>query len=881
MEDYYLAADRRFYEPIERRPIQTADFVDFVRARIDSGWGLFQKSVWINCHAFKNELPVQGWKIHISTTPNDSRKLFETVAAYLIEKRAPFKFLADARTLRMTASKSWSRGASGKFFTVYPIDFEQFKSLLAELNTLTRDFEGPYILSDRRYKDSKVLYYRYGGIRPNPRLQPDGSERAVLVAPDGREVEDVRGPQYRLPDWEAEPFPSEEEETTSAGLNGGRFTVEKALHFSNTGGVYLALDNASGEKVVLKEARARVHSNSDTIDAAAMLRNEHHILERIVDLGIAPRPLALFQEWEHLFLAEEYLEGYTPIRDDSAKGCLFLDTRPTPAGVAAYLKRALESVLKVALAVEALHERGVIWGDISFNNILIQPDTLDIKIIDLESARDDHRSQVQRMFTPGFADPRRLSTAPATIEDDYYGVGAVLLFLLTHANGLLHLKPAAAMDVLRELSRDFGLPPEIEALAAALTHEDPLARPRPSAAIAEVLAKLGPIGELAFTATPASAGFGREDLLDATRFIKANADHHRKDRLFPADGQVYQTNPVSLAHGAAGVLFALDKIEGSVPDDSVAWLLRAAASADKLPPGLQLGSAGVAWALLDLGLSDEARAILARADAHPLLSSAADYSSGLAGWGLAQLRFSRAFPGPVHLAKAEKAGRRLLEIAQERDGGLCWPDKDRVVHYGLHFGASGVALFLLHLSRALGSVEFERAAIRALDFDLLHAVERPEGGLSWHRSDSNLNLVSPYLKNGTAGVGAVSLRFWKILGDRRYLDFIERMHADCDRKYAVFPGRNDGLAGVGEFLLDAYLMTGDDKYRNSARRAASGLKLFAFSQPEGTAFPGNGLARASCDLATGSAGIVLFLDRLLRPRPADFMLDECIGESPR
>jgi hypothetical protein len=531
--------------------------------------------------------------------------------------------------------------------------------------------------------------------------------------------------------------------------------------------------------------------------------------------------------------------------------------------------------------LEALHERGVIWGDISFNNILIHPETLAVKIIDLESAQAGGACEHRRMFTPGFADPRRLSTAPATIADDYYGVGAVLLFLLTHSNGLLHLKPTAGREVLRALSRDFGLPPEIEALVAALTHEDPAARPRPSAAIAGALAALGPVGKLAFVSAPSAPGFSREDILDAASFIKANADLRRKDRLSPADVSVYQTNSVSLAHGAAGVLFAVNKVAGSAPSASVEWLPRAAERAENLPPGLQLGSAGVAWALLELGHPDEARTALARGEGHPLLSTAVDYSSGLAGWGLAQLRFSRAFPGGAHLANAEKAGRRLLELAQERAGGLCWPDKDGVVHYGLHFGSSGVALFLLHLSRALASVEFERAAIRALDFDLFHAVERPEGGLSWRRSDANLSIVSPYLKNGTAGVSAVCLRFWKMLGSRRYLGFVERMHADCDRKYAVFPGRNDGLAGIGEFLLDAYLLTGKDKYLNSARRAASGLKLFAFSQPEGTAFPGNGLARASCDLATGSAGIILFLDRLLRPRPADFMLDEALGEAAR
>lgn len=85
-----------------------------------------------------------------------------------------------------------------------------------------------------------------------------------------------------------------------------------------------------------------------------------------------------------------------------------------------------------------------------------------------------------------------------------------------------------------------------------------------------------------------------------------------------------------------------------------------------------------------------------------------------------------------------------------------------------------------------------------------------------------------------------------------------------------------GLAGLGEFLIDAYVLTKDVKHLNSAHSVASGLKRFEIRSEKGVAFPGDGLARISCDYATGISGIIMFLDRLVSGRPADFMLDELL-----
>jgi len=57
------------------------------------------------------------------------------------------------------------------------------------------------------------------------------------------------------------------------------------------------------------------------------------------------------------------------------------------------------------------------------------------------------------------------------------------------------------------------------------------------------------------------------------------------------------------------------------------------------------------------------------------------------------------------------------------------------------------------------------------------------------------------------------------------------------------------------------------------RKVATGIMQFRLER-HGIAFPGDFLARICCDLGTGSAGIALFLNRLLGRQSSDFMLDD-------
>jgi lantibiotic modifying enzyme len=123
-------------------------------------------------------------------------------------------------------------------------------------------------------------------------------------------------------------------------------------------------------------------------------------------------------------------------------------------------------------------------------------------------------------------------------------------------------------------------------------------------------------------------------------------------------------------------------------------------------------------------------------------------------------------------------------------------------------------------------------------------------------------VLVPSWFEGSAGVVGVYLRYWLVTKKPLWNQLLNQMLPDLYRKFMPFPDYFVGLAGLGDVLLDAYQWTGEKRYLNEAARAASGILPFAINQPEGLAFPGEQLWRISTDFATGSAGIIYFLNRL-------------------
>ncbi|MGQ0640966.1 MAG: class III lanthionine synthetase LanKC N-terminal domain-containing protein, partial [Gemmatimonadaceae bacterium] len=249
----FTLADSEFYEPLERYEPRDRDYVNLVSRIIPPDWECKRNGIWYGCHAPGPQPPVQGWKIHLSATTSNALPLLATVARHLVARGVPFKFALDRMVFRLLHGKNWNRGGAGKFITVYPRDDEQFRELLEELHERTIGFTGPYILSDRRYRSSKVVHYRYGGMALLRELNVRGEFAAVIHGTDGGTVSDERQAFFRLPPGLNDPFADAPNDNPTGGenvLKDGRYLIESAISFSMTGGVYVATDQSNGAKVI-------------------------------------------------------------------------------------------------------------------------------------------------------------------------------------------------------------------------------------------------------------------------------------------------------------------------------------------------------------------------------------------------------------------------------------------------------------------------------------------------------------------------------------------------------------------------------------------------------------------------------------------------------
>lgn len=863
----YSRADRWFYEPLSRYRARD-EYLRLVVPLLPMDWTLRRETQWLVASPPGQGVPGQGWSIEASARPADAERVLRATAAVCVEAGRSFEFTADRRLHELTNSKGWPRGHSGRFVTIYPRDEPEFRELIHRLHRETAGAEGPYILSGRRYCDSRVLFYRYGAMRSRPRLQVTGERRMVLVSPSGEEIVDDRTPYCNLPPWVTDPFPPDDGETADDEPLNGRYAVTEAFRFSATGGVYLCVDEKTGCRVIVKEARPHTAPGPDG-DATSRLGAEFRLLGKLGDTGLVPAPIEHFQVWEHTFLAEEYIDSRPALGGELNP---LLHPAPTPDLVRSAWERWRLIWTQLIRAVQSVHARGIVMGDLSLGNLVLSDPTAGegLRLVDFEAAFEPAVEPRRRLSTPGYRWPRRSAADVDPPRGDWYSVGAVMLATLLPVNVLLELDEAAGRTFLRAFTDDLGLPPAMaEVVGTLMDTENALPSDYPEQAMRLIAASPPPTGPHPVAAPRRQEV--RETIDSAVDAILESADSARSDRLFPGDPQLHLTNPLSLAWGAAGVACVVKRVGREVPGHVTAWILSRRIDPGRYPPGLLVGSAGIAWALWELGLEEVALRTMTAAGDHPLLRESADLFSGTAGHGLACLRFHAATGDGAWLERAAGDGEWLLTHRMEGERGCCWPNGGEALALGLGMGAAGVALFLLRLAHATGDGRFLRVGTRALDFDLSHRVDQGGGFCVFpdavptgeEETEEEAPAAGPGWMVGSAGIASAALHYHLATGEPRFRAAFESIAPGVMLRYSTRPGLFEGLAGLVLNLVDWHRLTGEDRFLAAAHAAVRGLLLFRVPWRGRVAFPGDGLQRLSMDLATGSAGVVLALHRYL------------------
>ncbi|SCG70591.1 class III lanthionine synthetase LanKC [Micromonospora halophytica] len=823
--DSYCAVDPLFYDSLASASTEAAGYA--ADRPLPDGWECEVKDDWLIHGPVDGALPHQGWKIHVSARLENAERVLGRVMDYCQPRGIPFKHLRGPRMLLMRNSKYARRGGSGKFITVYPRDDAELELTAKELAALLDGEQGPYVLSDLRYGDGPV-YLRYGGFAARYCVSDDGQVVPAIEDPTGTLVPDRRDPVFHVPEWVTLPdfLAPHLAARNAASTTELPYRIEKVIHFSNGGGLYEARDTRTGQRVVLKEARPYAGLDATGADAVTRLRREAQTLRRLADVPHLVRVHDEFHFGGHEFLALEFVEG-RPLNQ------LVVDRYPLvhlDADRAEYTRWALDVHRQVAEAVDAIHAHGIVYGDLHMFNIMVGEDGT-VTLIDFEVAAPVEEASRPALRNQAFAAPRDRTG----VDVDRYALACLRLALFLPLTAMLRLAPDKAAHLAEVVAEHFPVPRDLL--------DDTVAEivGRPTHRRTEA-----PVGDLV-RIDPDDWPALRDRLAAA---IAASATPHREDRLFPGDIRQFKGNDggLGLAHGTAGVLWALHAAGAPTDPDHTRWLIdrvREPVSGSRL--GLYDGLHGIAYVLDQLGHRDEALRLVDLCLDQPWTELGNDLTGGLPGIALNLAHFAD-LTGERRYADA---ARQAVDLVVGRLGdvdSVAEVSGGRHPYAGLMRGGAGVALMLLRTyDHARDPVLLDHAET-ALRQDLRRCVLREAGHLEVNEGWRTM----PYLAEGSIGIGLVLDQYLRHRPDDELHTRATQIRRCADFPFYAQPGLFAGRAGIVTYLA------GRGEH-DAAREQARLLSWHALPYRGLTAFPGDQLLRLSMDLATGTAGVLTAL----------------------
>lgn len=817
----FAAADPLFYDlpdrsralpPSHDEPFDVGDAKRWTgwRSHTDGPW-----SVWLHPD---RELPDQGWKIHLSATRDSAARTLATASGYCLDRRVSFKFLRTAQALDDALSKDADRGSAGKFMTIYPTSDAELLHCLTALDSALSGADGPYILSDLRWREGP-LYVRYGAFRAEFTTLDGITVPAVRNLETRQLVPDPREASFHVPDWVVTPaFLREQLDALDTTPPPDFPQVTHAIQHSNAGGIYYA--ERPGASVVLKEARPHAGFTPDGRDAKARLRHEEMVLISLEDRVRVPRVLGAFEAHDHRFLELERLAG-TSLAKLVASTSPLTSASSERTDYRAYRNWALHVIRGLRAEITNLHAAGRAHGDLHPANVLVN-DADEVSLIDFEMALPTTSEDGAVLGAPGFVG----AGLPDAARRDLFTLACIELHVFLPLTPLLTLDPRKAYDLPATAATLFDLP---RTWAARLS--------------AELLQGCRPVDSI-----PGPPPHVRVEVL-ADRLL-ADATPERTDRLWPGDPKQFTDPPYALAHGALGVAVALQLAGSDLAPTTMAWIHGQLMESELqgAPLGLMNGLAGAHWACSKLGLSDAAERVMLMLRKGDLRQLGSGLHSGLPGVALAFLTGHNADG-----TDTERAVDALQEL-RERWAGREAPKRVTLGAGGLMGGATGTALLAVRLYERLGDLQHLEVAREALMFDLASLLPGEDGSLQVNEGWRTM----PYLGTGSAGIGCVLAQYLAHAGPDPVLSpALEGLINAACVPFSSQAGLLNGRAGLMYFL--ALL----ERTGHATARTHAALQRHLRNLPvhilESGRVTGDGMLRASCDLTTGAAGVITAL----------------------
>lgn len=833
----YLKPNSEYYGEMEIKHKENAyelgDIPDIYSVISDSG------SVWKHYHVKDVILPEQGWKIHVTSSLEDSKSVLKKVARLCIDKKIEFKHLKDKDSMIALNSKNANRASSGKFITIYPMNNEIFVELLDMISITLQDFKkGPYILSDKRWKNSNV-FYRYGGFKS---IINENGEYCIKDN-EGNLIEDQRNPFYHVPDFVKDfddylntiNIASDEEMTGDKRLE--LYNIEKVLSFSNAGGVYLATRKQDNLKVIIKEARPNAGLDGGIQDALARQKIELDALQKLKDVPGVVNLIEYFQEWEHYFLVEEYIEGRNLQKWIAQNFPLYKGSN-----MHRHVKDTKKILLQLFTLLDNMHNVGVAMGDVQPTNIMITED-LTVRIIDFETAMAVNSKEKPSLATPGFIS----QDITVSAARDWFGLKRLISYLALPVLVSDDLEGYLQSNHYHWIRNNYGYEfyhflldlqdkcdEKIKIYQEYIPKNISISHQISNFNIASIINKLI---------------IGIENgLTGDERFINGDI------RQFEMTGGKF--NFLSGGSGAAFTLMKNQSCTAEIEGWIESFLLD---NLHKIEDnGLFTGKTGILAMLYEHGYKELVLNELKKLK-DTINKNDISLRSGLSGIGLflislyletkntEYLDFSKELEGVIELNRLIDAPLKVTD----------WMAVDK----GVIDGLSGVSLFYSALYSATRNKKYLEKAASLLMEDLKSTRTDDYGIL---QTLDNKNRLLPYLSGGSIGV-AISIWFFNhVSGQNLY-----RQEMDAILKTSKIHCTISGslFDGAGSFLLIPSMIK-EGKYRekilNDVLRL---LNLFLIEKHDYYVYPGQFSYRLADDVYTGSSGIVLALMGVVKGNP--------------
>ncbi|MEE8408412.1 MAG: serine/threonine-protein kinase [Myxococcota bacterium] len=198
----------------------------------------------------------------------------------------------------------------------------------------------------------------------------------------------------------------------------GRWTIRSRLGRGAVATVYMADDEATGERVALKALHADPENNESRV--VDRLKREIKLAQRVDHPGVC-RALALEEVGDVVFLTMELIPG------SSLQQILDAEKRIDQ-------QRIIEIIRKVCHALTATHALDILHRDLKPGNIMLRPND-EPSVLDFGFAVAPDVTRVTKagdwVGTLSYAAPELLKNETATEGSDVYSLGIVLYQCLT------------------------------------------------------------------------------------------------------------------------------------------------------------------------------------------------------------------------------------------------------------------------------------------------------------------------------------------------------------------------------------------------------------------------------------------------------------------